>query len=65
MLVLSQWFLIFVSVTLEGQENRRIRLTGNVVNASLELLTFEGDQLLRCVKFGETCLSFRLLPACK
>lgn len=54
MLVLSQWFLIFVSVTLEGQENRRIRLTGNVVNASLELLTFEGDQLLRCVKFGET-----------
>lgn len=23
------------------------------MNASLELLTFEGDQLLRCVTFGE------------
>src|SRR6218665_3922534 len=45
---------IFDSITLEGREKVTLQVTGSVVNASLELLTFESEQPLQCVKFGTT-----------
>ncbi|XP_055954756.1 cilia and flagella-associated protein 47 [Patella vulgata] len=42
------------SVTLEGQEDSILRVTGNIVKRSLQLVSIHDEQTIECVKFGST-----------
>ena len=39
---------------LEGQETTQLRIVGNIVEGSLELLSYHNEESLDCVKFGST-----------
>ena len=41
-------------VKLEGQETSVLRIVGNVVERSLELLSMQNEDNIECVKFGST-----------
>ena len=53
-LVTCIWFSKYYRVKLEGQESSLLRIFGEVVEGSLELLAYETEEPLGCVTFGCT-----------
>lgn len=41
-------------VKLEGQETSTLRIMGNVVEGSLELLSYDTEDPIQCVRFGSS-----------
>ena len=57
-------FLLLLRVLLEGREPSVLHVSGNIVKSSLQLLGYESDEPIECVRFSATYFVTDVAPAC-